>query len=164
MTRKLTIYFLLSLMVFQTTGFYLVFEVNRFLVKREVSARISSDSKLPIETIVVSGINPSLKFIGKNEIEYKGRMYDVVYRTRHGDSTVLYCVHDVREDTINTGLARMMKDRTKHLLIPVFGSLAVLSQPCLSMEEVGRNFRFIPFTQNVLSAITSVPESPPEVC
>ena len=151
-------------MVFQTSGFYLIFEINRFLVKREVSARISSNSKLPIKTIVINGIDPSLKFIGKKEIQYNGKMYDVVFRTVHGDSTIFYCIHDVKEDAINTGLARMMKDRTKHLLIPVFGSLAVLSQPCLSMEEVGREFRFIPFARNTSSAITSVPESPPEAC
>ena len=164
MNRKLATYFLLSIMVFHTAGFYLVFEINRLLIKREMSLRISSGSSIRIEKIIINGQSSSLKIIGKSEIEYNGKMYDVLYQTSRGSSRVYFCVHDVREDSINVGISKRMKDQTRHLLIPIFGTIAVLSGQIAAPEEAGIEFSFLPFAFNVSSPNRRIPESPPKVC
>ncbi|TRZ74537.1 MAG: hypothetical protein D4R97_03945 [Bacteroidetes bacterium] len=164
MKRKLTAYFLLFLMAFNAAGFYLVFEANRFLVKREMSALISSDKNLRIEKIVITANLSSLKYVGKKEIEYRGKMYDVIYRSTRGTSLVFYCVHDSKEEMINTGIAKMMKDQIKHLLIPVFGTIAVFSEKKNPFGESGQKFQFLPFFRSVSPSYRTIPEIPPKTC
>ncbi|MEI6884395.1 MAG: hypothetical protein WCO02_07900 [Bacteroidota bacterium] len=160
--RKFAAYFLVSIMVFYTAGFYLVFELNRFLVKSEMSTQISTNRNLSVEKIVVTGIPRFLKIIGENEVEFRGKMYDVLYRKSVGLTTVYYCIHDSREDNINRGLQTMMKDHIKHLLIPVFGSIAVVPSIDTSHVMTTISFCYRPFLANILTAVVKVPESPPE--
>ena len=160
--RKFAAYFLVSIMVFYTAGFYLVFELNRFLVKSEMSTQISTNRNLSVEKIVVTGIPRFLKIIGENEVEFRGKMYDVIYRKSVGRTTVYYCIHDSREDNINRGLQTMMKDHIKHLLIPVFGSIAVVPSIDTSHVMTTISFCYRPFLANILTAVVKVPESPPE--
>ena len=160
--RKFAAYFLVSTIVFYTAGFYLVFELNRFLVKSEMSTQISANRNLSVEKIVVTGTPRFLKFIGKNELEFRGKMYDVLYRKSVGHTTVYYCIHDSREDNVNRGLQTMMKDHIKHLLIPVFGSIAIVPSIDTVHTMTPMSFCHRPFLANILTAVAKVPESPPE--
>ncbi|MEI7491078.1 MAG: hypothetical protein WCK92_06765 [Bacteroidota bacterium] len=162
MKRKLATYFLLSLMAFHTAGFYLVFEINRFLVRREMAAKISSGNNTTIETIVVNGKCDYLKIIDQTEIEYKGEMYDVICKTSKGSSRVFFCIHDTREGKINNGISKMMKDQTKHLLIPVFGTIALLEEQAALPAESGTAVSYISLNRETESAIRSIPETPPK--
>jgi hypothetical protein len=164
MNRKLAIYFLLSLMTFHTAGFYLVFEVNRFLVKHEMAMRISSGSNLVLEKIVVTGRMPELKIISETELEYNNTMYDVVYSKNQDGCKVYYCIQDVREDILNKNISRMMKDHTRHLLIPVFGSIAVLPERPIIFKDPGMNIKYAVIVSAEESANRRIPESPPENC
>jgi len=164
MNKKLISCFLLLLMVFHSAGFYLVFELNRFLVKREMAELLASNSNLKIEKITVKHTSSSIRIIGKNELEYNNRMYDVLYSTNRGGITTYYCVHDSKEDNINTRLGKMMKDQTKNLLIPVFGSIAVLCEKGTLAHEPGKKFKFLPYSISILPVIRLVPEYPPESC
>ncbi len=164
MNRKLAIYFLLSLMTFHTAGFYLVFEVNRFMVKREMAMRISSGSNLVLEKIVVMGQTPELKIISETELEYNNTIYDVVYSKNQGGYKVFFCVRDVREDFINKGISHMMKEHTTHLLIPVFGSIAILPERPSIFKDPGMNVMYAVMITAEESANRRIPESPPENC
>lgn len=162
--RKLIAFFLISLIGFYTSGFYLVFELNRFIVKREMSAKISANRKLLVEKLVITGHPSDLRHIGKKEIEFKGKMYDVLYRKTTGNSTVYYCLRDIREDVLNRGLKALMKDKVKNLLIPVFSSIALMPSADQVPLFTEQYFCYSPFTENLISALLKVPESPPKVC
>jgi hypothetical protein len=164
MNKKLAIYFLLSLMTFHTAGFYLVFEVSRFLVKHEMSQRISSRSNLILEKIVVYGSMPELTLIGETELKYDDKMYDVVYSKIQDGCKVFYCVQDEREDFINHEISRMMKDHTTRLLIPVFGSIAVLPVHPFILKDPGMKVIYPVLTSFLESAFRRIPENPPENC
>ena len=164
MKRKLATYFLLVLMTFHAAGFYLVFEINRFLVKREMSVKISSDRSITIEKIVVTVPCSYLKIIDRTEIEYKGEMYDVICRTAKGSTTVFFGIHDTGEDSINNGISKMMKDQTKHLLIPIFSTIAVLEEQDAGLAETGSDVSYITVNRETESAIRSIPETPPKAC
>jgi len=164
MKRKFSAYILLAVIVFHTSGFYLVFEVNRLLVKHRMRAVIASAVSLKIERIAVTGHPRYIKLHGKKEIEFGGRMFDVVHKSVHGDTTVYYCIQDVREDLINAGIAKMMKDHTRHLLIPVFGFVAVLTSQYGIKASAPTEIEFHSFAPGIFPANNSPLENPPKAC
>jgi len=164
MKSKLISCFLLILVIFHSAGFYLSIELNRFMVKQEMSSRIASAKNLKLEILVFNDHSTSFSLIGKKELKYQGKMYDVVFQTKHQNSTVFYCIHDVKEDGINAGIAKTMKERTRHLLIPVFENIAILADHEILSRDPGEVFSFLPCLQRMSSAIRIIPETPPKAC
>ena len=161
--NKLAAYLLLSLMVYHSAGFYFVYELNRYLVKREMSSRSKTTKGRALVKIIVNIKSSSIKYTGTKEIEYRGKMFDIVCRTNEGNISTFYCLQDTMEDDINAGLAGMIKDLSKHLLIPVFGSIALLWDEEPLPAERYIEFSFIPFTLTMTSAFIKIPANPPEV-
>ena len=58
----------------------------------------------------------------------------------------------------------MMKDQTKHLLIPIFSTIAVLEEQDAGLAETGSDVSYITVNRETESAIRSIPETPPKAC
>lgn len=162
MPRKAIIYFFLLLMVFNTTGHYLVFELNRFLVRRQMSALITSGSSFKVQKIVSSDHIRMVRFIGMNEIEFEGKMFDIVYQSVTGNVTTYYGINDSREDKINAGLEKVMKGLAKYLLLPFFTGFALPGNTQESFFAQSRDIPYKPCVQKQPVSLAFAPDNPPE--
>lgn len=103
--KKILIYSILALFLFNSMGYYCLFELNRFLARKEMKLSIQQE---PVSLIILKIADPEHdhdfhRTDGK-EIEYKSELYDVVREITHGRNRVFICVHDSKEEGLYSGL------------------------------------------------------------
>lgn len=100
--RKLLAIFLLSLLLFNTTGYYLSFIISQFSAKTEAWLQIQHHNgeafvklKFPLKqgAIVAEG----LRFTDADECVYQDRLYDIASRTDSAGYSILTCFCDNKE-------------------------------------------------------------------
>ncbi|MEI6456384.1 MAG: hypothetical protein WCO93_08850 [bacterium] len=127
--KKVAALILLLIFLFNSMGYYFLFEVNRALVKREMTAYMKRTGiKLSILKISNPVHNPDFKRIDKREFLYQGRMYDILKEVKQGAVTVFYCIHDEKEQNLIAGFKRVshsklsqtLSDHVVKIALPVF--------------------------------------------
>lgn len=99
-------------------GYYIVFELNKYLVKKEMQSFLQSN-KDPLVVLKISDpeSDPDFSRPDAREIIYQGKLYDVVKEIRTAKTTCFYCQHDAREEMLIAGFKRMVKSKfNQHLL------------------------------------------------
>jgi hypothetical protein len=118
---------LLTLILFQTIGGYLVFEVKRYMAWHEMHSTISSGHyTVSLFSFPENQLPAGYKYTGKNEFEVSGKLYDIVKKGNRDGYTIIYCIHDAKEEVINTTLQKMFQDKLKLILLSIFSVQANL--------------------------------------
>jgi len=105
---------LLFFILFNSMGYYILFELDKLIVRKEMSARISGSATNLICLQIEKGEkNPSFHRRDDKEIEYKGRLYDVFREVNKGDSILIFCIHDTKEDQLYSGLKQINHNKQR---------------------------------------------------
>lgn len=97
-------------------GYYVIYEVNRYLIRKEMQAATSGSPAITVIEVPVSGANDQVKWINKREFMYQGNMYDVIYTSVRNTKTVYYCIHDKKEEKLVKSFQRANTSRISQAL------------------------------------------------
>ncbi|WP_417589158.1 hypothetical protein [Owenweeksia hongkongensis] len=106
----------MAIMLFQSTGMYLMHSVQVAYVRHEMKQRIKAgvpEADLVLLKIAKSEEENSDVFEREHsrEFRYYGQMYDVMRLEDKGDTTYYTCIHDVKESKLFERLDRMVLDQ-----------------------------------------------------
>lgn len=104
---------LICFFLFDSAGFYFYFENQIRGAKSEARERVQhAAKKSKLVTIALSKADAQhLKWTGKNEFLYEGKMYDVVYVGQRDGQIIYSCYQDVKE---SHAVADLMKHIEKN--------------------------------------------------
>lgn len=142
-------------------GYYIVFELNKYLVKKEMQSVLRSN-KEPLLVLIISDpdSDPDFTRPDKREIIYQGKLYDVVKEVVTGKKTSFYCKHDTREEMLIAGFKRMVKSKfNQHLLDHVIK--IALTRPSLNLQQLLLQKVSYPNLSILLTSYHFAPISPP---
>lgn len=94
------VYFVFLAFLVNTMGYYVIFEVNRFLVRKEVRAASGDNRAIHVIEIGNGEAVNELKWIGRDEFFHRGKLYDVICSAERERSTIYYCIHDLKEQIL----------------------------------------------------------------
>lgn len=142
-------------------GYYILFEVNRYLVRDEMQAVIRNHpGKLVVLKLEDVSHNKDFQRIHKKEFRYRGEMYDVLREVTTGTTTLFICLHDVKETRLFAGLKKVHQDKL-HLALPdqvTMIHLPIHSEASLPILTGSLVFaRLVPSLNSVLLPISSPP-------
>jgi hypothetical protein len=104
---------MLFLFLFNSMGYYFLFELNKHLAWREMQVTLKRHpGKLTVLRIADVASNHEFQRIDKKEFRYKGNMFDVVSEVKTGHVTVFVCRMDTRETDLFAELNRETQNRT----------------------------------------------------
>lgn len=103
--RYIIFFFIVTAFAFNSFGFIFYFLIERENAKEEAFERIEkSKNQELIEEIRVSlseiQNGKIIERINKNEIKFKGRMYDIVKEVTYQKEIIFYCIHDEKEEKL----------------------------------------------------------------
>ncbi|MCX6280735.1 MAG: hypothetical protein NTU51_02100 [Bacteroidetes bacterium] len=110
MMKKIVPVVVLIAMLFNAAGYYIVYEFNRFLIRREVTSLVRHgyfDHELSRFSVFNPSANPNFRRVDDREIVYNGNLYDVVKEVPNGRIITFYCIHDSKEELLIAGLKSM---------------------------------------------------------
>jgi hypothetical protein len=99
MKRFFSIFFLV-IFLFNTMGYFIVFQLEQLAAKQEMRENISlglSDDRISVLTINNNQLSDLLPGT-EEEFTYEGKKYDLLKKENDGAQTRLYAVSDTRED------------------------------------------------------------------
>ena len=147
--KKTLSYLLLLLFLFNSLGYYFVFELYKFNVKKEMQKRTNIGS-VALTILKISDIKADSEFqrVEKKEIRYKGSLYDVIKEVQSGRATIFYCIHDKKEEIL---LATMNSVNKSKFLLSLWQHLITIAIPPFDNSSTDT------FAVNVLFPLISVP-------
>ena len=127
--------------LFNAAGYFIVYEMNRYLIRKEMFSLIEHGCfarSITVISIYDPSGDPSFKRIDKREIEYHGNMYDIAREVRSGKTFTFYCIHDKQEELLIAGMKPMHQNKNVVNLLQHFISIAlpVASECCLQQEFI----------------------------
>jgi len=161
--RKIVAYILLLFFLFNSAGYYLLFELDKFMVKKEMHLALENgQDDLIILKVNNADHNRDFSRTEKHEIEYKGLLYDVVREIVHGPNHLFICLHDQKEEGLYTGL----KKATVHKLhLSLWDHVVKISFPDLPDTPVNAPMAALTFPR-ISETVISLPlpswSPPPE--
>ncbi len=155
-TRKILILAVLLLFLYNTTGYYLLFELRKSQIRKEIRAQMKKKST-EIVTLRIANPeqDPEFKRIHSREFRYRNEMYDILHQKKEGGVTVFYCIHDKKETRLFNSLSRQEHRRMMQFLWDHVIKMACPVTAPESMEAGSCNFSYPPLK-------VSLPESPPD--
>lgn len=163
---------LLPVFLVNTNGYYLVFLVNQQMVRKEMMAEIRRGVFHPdilLLRFVKPERDPAFKRIDRHEFTYNGRMYDIVREARCGNETLIYCLHDTREEGLlanytlflrNSGRSsRSAQDSALPAMLSAMVFQALTQDPPALMHDDGISVRYV--TSSAPLHQRSTPPAPP---
>jgi hypothetical protein len=105
--KKAVVLFFISIFLFNSVGYFVVFKTAEFELKSEIKIKIKQG--LPTKELVTLTIpSKELKTIvwhdGGKEFSYKGKMYDVVKSEQIENAITYYCIDDSKETNLFANL------------------------------------------------------------
>ncbi len=159
--KKSLAFLILLVLLFNSIGYYLLFEVKRHVIKKEMQAAIQHrSSKMVILKIDHPEKDREFQRIDKKEFRYKGAMYDIVREISTGNTTVFVCIHDVKETGLFAGLKQEPKNRDHPALwdhqVMIFSSI-----PAIELNMDGFSELLFPKLEISINSPTLGTWSPP---
>ncbi len=110
--KKLAIFSLLAIFVFNSIGYYIVFKVSQSEAKEEI--RTSIKLGLPTKELTAIAFDKSsigkIHWVEKNkEFLYNDKLYDIVKTTDSKNSMIFYCISDEKEEALFANLDEHIK-------------------------------------------------------
>jgi hypothetical protein len=159
--KKAAASFLLFIFLFNSMGYYFLFEVNRALVKREMTAQMQrSGVKLSILRISDPVRNPDFKRLDKREFLYQGKMYDILKEVKKGAVSIFYCIHDEKEQKLLAGFKKVCHSKLSHFLSEHVVKTALPVPGKIFSPLSGNRVRF-PLLKNNICFADLLPATPP---
>ncbi|MCK9422434.1 MAG: hypothetical protein M0Q38_07540 [Bacteroidales bacterium] len=159
--RKITACIILALFLFNSMGYFIVFELNKFLVKKEMMAYIRNNpKKLTVLGIDDPDNHSGFRRIGKHEIIHEGRFYDVLHEVKKVKTTLFYCKRDIKEELLSEGFKRMANSKLQHQLLEQIIKIA-LPYPYVALDNRAAEYFSYPPVSIHLSQVWILPVSPP---
>lgn len=108
-------------------GYYVIFEVNRHLIRREMESASKETLAITVIEVPVQDSSNRIRWINNKEFVFNGNLYDVIYTSSRITTTRYYCVHDKKEEKLirdfqhaNTNkLTQALWNLMVHTAIPV---------------------------------------------
>ena len=126
--KKIIPALLLIAMLFNAAGYYIVYEVNRFLIHEEFTSLLKHgcyDRELSVFSVFNPGADPSFRRVDEREIVYRGNLYDVVKEVPKGKLVTFYCIHDNKEEILIAGMKNMHNNKKAQNLLQHLVTLAL---------------------------------------
>jgi hypothetical protein len=114
--KKFLIISLSFLLLFNSFGYVIVyFEVKKSLKEEALEKMDDYISEDELDVIVLNKndlqyYTNECHFLGKNEIKYKGKMYDIYRKFDTGDEVILYCINDEKENMVEKIFSSYIED------------------------------------------------------
>lgn len=157
-------YILLFFFLFNSVGYYFIFELYKYHVKKElqtVAAKGSAD--LTILMITDPDHDREFQRIEKKEIRFKGFLYDVIKEVQSGRTTLFYCIHDRKEENL---LATMNTVNNSKFLLSLWQHLIKIAVPPVSvalMDQSPVKILFPHISFKLSSVLLGTWSPPPEL-
>ena len=105
--KKTLIVIILLCFLFNSIGYYLFFELDKFFIQKEMQALLNHDpADVIMITVADAGQNHEFYRIDQHEFKFKGRLYDVVREINKGSSILFLCRQDSKEEALFAGLKK----------------------------------------------------------
>jgi hypothetical protein len=144
--KKLFAYFLLFLFLFNSMGYYVVYEFNKMLVKREVRADVRNNRERWIVLQVTDPLHhPGFKRIDRHEFIFQNRMYDIVKEEKRGLVTVFTCIHDNKEEKLVSGLKKVSGNKLATILISHIIDIAITVDRQFVASSMPSSYSYLPY-------------------
>lgn len=173
--KKTAALFLLSIFLFNTAGYYIVFKAAQYSVKSEIQNEIRSgfDSD-ELETLIIHKTNlTDIEWLesGK-EMRYNNQLYDIVKSVETSTTITFYCINDKKEkelfskleNHINTHVVSTnpVKNDSSKKLIDTVIKLYFSNQISFSLFQSESNSNYFSFNLIYTPALLEVNSPPPE--
>ncbi|MCX6244339.1 MAG: hypothetical protein NTU98_06485 [Bacteroidetes bacterium] len=174
MIRKLFSFLFAGLILFNLCGYFFVFQCEQLRVKNEMKGLIRNGFfRNEYEEITISDPagNRDLTILDKNEIRYRGKLYDIVSSKVSGNSVTYICINDTKEEklvaqchnyiTWSAGLNSPGKSRTSQAM--AYHIIKHAFPPHHSLIPTADSFRNVEWIDPTakLNSISLKPFSPP---
>lgn len=145
-------------------GYYILFELDKLMVRKEMTARISGNAINLICLKIGRGEqNPSFHRLGGREIVYKGKLYDVVREINKSDSILIFCIHDTKEEQLYSGLKRINHNRQRSSLWDHMVKIALPEEVMHLVNITPDDLKFPPLKIQLSSSVLPTWSPPPEL-
>lgn len=167
---------LLTLFLFNTFGYYIVFSYTRHIVRSEMrslaKAGYFKESGLTIK-ITDPLRDPAFKRLNRNEFIYDGALYDIISECVSGNTVTFYCINDKKEEKLiaqfhhcldltvcqnNTAKAKHANALLRHLI-----TLALVENPPVQPAQYPVESEFFTFCSPLSSVLQSSMFHPPAI-
>ncbi len=142
---------LLTIILFQTGGYHLVFKIWQLKIQKEMKWNILRGVPndhlvlLKVPLTVQQSPGSDFTFIHANEFRYKDEMYDVVRKEMHHDTAWFYCIRDGKETFVLRELNAAVRDHLEQ-------------NP--NANKQSQRFLAIVELKYLITRVTDVPRSP----
>jgi hypothetical protein len=162
--KKVLVYTTLALFLFNSIGYYLLFEMNQYLIKKEMSREIVKNQK-PLIMLCIADVEQDDDFrrIHKGEIQFKGKMYDIAREYKSGHTSVFFCLQDTREDNLMAGLTKAHLHKLYQALWEQLTTITFPEQPIDMCSTSSARFSFPRFNASLQTTWLQTLSPPPKL-
>ena len=161
--KRIFAFALLILFLFNTIGYYFIFEIYKYRVKKEIQNAIHPGSvSVTILKIVDIQQDPQFQRVEKKEFRYKGALYDVIKEVRSGRTTIFYCIHDKKEEDLLATMNTVNKNKFLLSLWQHLIKIAYLSDNLAFKQPFPVEILFPTFSVPLTSVLIKTFSPPPE--
>lgn len=155
--KRLVAHIILLAFIFNICGYYLTYEVTRYLARQEMKDLLAkTPPRLATFDLPASGHMPGLVWIHAREFRYKGEMYDVVTKVASGSKIRLYCVRDMKEEILIAAFDKISKGKLASSLYMHIIKIALPLYASVTIPVESESFLF----PEKLQALSFMPHSP----
>jgi len=147
-------------------GNYLVFELNKMMVKQEMQSLIrtrKSNNHSLILKVFQPTHNPDFQRIEDREIKYKGRLYDIIRETKQGNITIFCCIQDNKEEMLIAGFKNVQHRKITLALLHNLITQALPFEVTSVTDQQGIDFIFPDKTDRISPVYLILFAPPPEL-
>ncbi len=105
--KKIAVLFLLSIFLFNTIGYFVVFTTLSFQLKNQINYKITNGVKAEELTLITIDKKHAqdIEWLEMNEeMHYKGERYDIIKSTETAETITYYCISDKQEEHLFASL------------------------------------------------------------
>ncbi|MEI8005465.1 MAG: hypothetical protein WCI48_04605 [Bacteroidota bacterium] len=161
--KKIIPALLLFAMLFNTAGYYIVYEVNRILMHKEFTSLLKHgcfDHDLTVFSVFNPAADPSFRRVDEREIVYRGNLYDVVKEVPKGKLVTFYCIHDNKEESLLAGMKNTHNNKKAQYLLQHLVTIALPVTNTHAYQPASINIVY-PLLSMSFSNHAEMPFSPP---
>ncbi len=165
--KKYISLFLLSGILFGSSGYYLYFKYLQYNIKHRIKKEIKSgiyQNRLTVFVVPASETD-GIEWVKRNEeFKYKECLYDVVKTEVLNGKKYIYCINDSKENELITGFLRNSKRRNKILLrlIRILSNKYIVSGYTGITVDIVSCFRFNEYRKIYYPRTVDIPSPPPK--
>lgn len=102
-------------MLFNTAGYYLLFEITRYQARKEMMAGLRNNPA-GVTVMTIPRGDPEFRWVHSREFVYKGVMYDVITREQSTQGIRFVCKPDLKETRLMAGMNRLAGEKLYRLV------------------------------------------------